>query len=283
MPPSLYRFAESLRGLLACSDPAALESTWDAEQVDDLGWAALERAGRSTDPALVPVLDETDGLLLRLLDRLPGVARRQEAGHFSTFRLPVLERLQHATAAALVAHRFGPAGLATVVGDAGAPLARRYHAFLTLARLHAQTTWSLFARYLTPAAHHAFVGVAAEAAQFYPGHRPAGALVDLFGEIRGDFQLRAFLGPRILESLYVLGDRRIIRFYGDLLVTGHTSPDPERCEVTHALVMVRRFTGDVAPSAKFPRSDAPDVPRRLDLAERIFEAARGALHPVAVM
>jgi hypothetical protein len=283
MPASLYRFAESLRGLLACSDPGALEATWDAEGVDQLGWAALESAGCSTDPVLIPVLDETDGLLLRLLDRLPGVARRQAAPHFTTFRLPVLERLQHATAAVLVAHRFGPAGLATVVADSGAPLARRYHAFLTLARLHARTTWSLFARYLTPAAHHAFVGVAAEAARFYPGHRPAHALVDLFGAVRQDLHLRAFLGPRILESLYVLGDRRTLGFYGDLLVTGHTSPDPERCEVTHALVMVRRFTGGVAPSAKFPRPDIPEVPRRLDLAERLLDEARWELHPVVVM
>jgi hypothetical protein len=283
MPPSVYQFAESLRRLLACSEPSALEAAWDSERIDDLGWAALERAGRSTDPALAPVLDEADGLLLRLLDRVPGVARRQSAGHLATFRLPALERLQHATAAALVAHRFGPAGLATVVADAGAPLPRRYHAFLTLARLHAETTWSLFVRYLTPEAHHAFAGVAAEAARFYPGRRPARGLVDLFGAIRDDFHLRAFLGPRILQSLFVLGDRRTLDFYGDLLVTGHTSSDPERCEVTHALVMVRRFTGGVAPSAKFSRADVPDVRRRLDLAERVFERARDELHAVVVM
>jgi len=283
MPPSLYRFAESLRRLLACADPTALEDAWDAEGVEDLGWAALERAGVSTNPALEPVLDETDGLLLRLLDRVPGLARRQAAGHLATFRLPALERLQHGTAAALVAHRFGPAGLATIVADSGAPLPRRYHAFLTLARLHAATTWPLFHRYLIPGAHHAFVGVAAEAARFYPDRRPAPGLVGLFGAVRNDLHLRAFLGPRILESLYVLADRRTLGFYADLLVTGHTAPDPEGCEVTHALVMVRRFTGGVAPSAKFRSEDGPEVQHRLDLAERCFEGARDRLRPAVVL
>jgi hypothetical protein len=283
MPPTLYRFAECLRGLLACADPAALEDLWEAEGVEDLGWAALERAGVSTDPALVPVLDEADGLLLRLLDRLPGLARRQAAGHLATFRIPALERLQHATAAALVAHRLGPAGLATMVADAGAPLPRRYHAFLTLARLHATTTWPLFHKYLIPGAHHAFVGVAAEAARFYPDRRPAPGLVVLFEAVRNDLHLRAFLSPRILESLYVLCDRRTLGLYADLLVTGHTSPDPERCEVTHALVMVRRFTGGVAPSAKFADPDEPGVRDWLDRAERRFDRSSAELHPAVVL
>jgi hypothetical protein len=280
---SIYRFAESLRRLLACSDPSEVEAAWDSERIEDLGWAALERAGVSTDPALAPVLDEADGLLLRLLDRMPALARHQRAAHLATFRVPVLERLQHATAAALVAHRFGPAGLATIVTDTRAPLARRYHAFLTLARLHAGTTWSLFQRYLTPEAHHAFVGVAAEAARFYPDRRPAPGLVGLFGAVRHDLHLRAFLAPRILESLYVLADRRTIGFYGNLLVTGHTSPDPERCEVTHALVMVRRFTGGVASSAKFPDRERVEISSWLDAAEGCYERARGELHPAVVM
>jgi hypothetical protein len=283
MPPSVYRFAEGLRRLLACPDPTDLEVTWEAERIDEQGWAALERVGLSTDPALAPVLDEADGLLLRLLDRLPALARRQPARHLATFRLPALERLQHATAAALVAHRVGPAGLATIVADPGAPLARRYHAFITLARLHAVTTWPLFHRYLTPEAHHAFVGVAAEAARFYREQEPAPALVSLFGGVRDDLHLRAFLGPRILESLYVLADPRTLGFYRDLLVTGHTAPDPERCEVTHALVMVRRFTGGVAPSAKFTDDARGDVGARLDAAERQFEQTREALHPAVVM
>jgi hypothetical protein len=283
MPPSLYRFAESLRVLLACTEPASLERVWRAEQIDDRGWAALARAGISTDPALAPVLDEVDGLLLRLLDRVPALARTERSGHLATFRLPVLERLQHATAAALVAHRLGAAGLATMVSDARAPVARRYHAFLTLARLHAATTWPLFHRYLVPEAHHAFVGVAAEAARFYPDREPAPELTALFDAVRDDQHLRAFLAPRILTSLYVLGDRRTVGFYGDLLVTGHTSPDPEHCEVTHALVMIRRFTGAVAPSAKFADDDEAEVRARLNLAEERFERAREELHPAVVM
>lgn len=283
MSPSVYRFAESLRRLLACSSPADLELAWQLERLDEVGWTALESASRSTDPALAPVLDEADGLLLRLLDRVPSLARREAATHLETFRLPALERLQHATAAALVAHRVGAAGLATVVADGRAPLPRRYYAFLALARLHAATTWPLFARYLTPEAHHAFVGVAAEAARFYPTRGPAAGLVELFDAVRTDLHLRAFLGPRILQSLYVLGDRRTLAFYRWLLVTGHTSPDPERCEVTHALVMVRRFTGGVAPSAKFPEAGGAEVGRRLDAAQRVFERARDVLHPVVVM
>lgn len=283
MPPTVYRFAESLRRLLACADPADLEVAWQLERVDELGWRALERASHSTDPALVPVLDETDGLLLRLLDRVPALARREAARHLQTFRLPALERLQHATAAALVAHRFGPAGLATVVADVRAPVQRRYHAFLTLARLHAATTWPLFRRYLTPEAHHAFVGVAAEAARFYPARGPAGELMALFDAVRADLHLRAFLGPRILQSLYVLQDPRTLAFYAQLLVSGHTAPDPGHCEVTHALVMIRRFTGDVAPSAKFADAGGPEVGRRLDAAQHAFERARDVLHPVVVM
>jgi hypothetical protein len=283
MAPSVHRFAESLRRLLACDDPARLEATWATERVDDVGWTVLDGASRSTDPVLAPILDEVDGLLLRLLDRVPLLARRSANPVLATFRLPSLERLQHATAAALVARRVGPAGLATIVSDDRAPLARRYHAFLTLGRLHADTSWPLFLKYLTPDAHHAFVGVAAEAARFYPARDPLGDLLTLFDAVRRDLHLRAFLSPRILASLFALGDPRALAFYGDLLVSGHTSPDPERCEVTHALVMVRRFTGSVAPSAKFADPTGPEVPRRLDAAERAFERARGDLHPVAVM
>lgn len=285
MSSSVYRFAESLRRLLACADPAAIDACWDRERVDTVGWEALGAAGGSTDPALVPVLDEVDGLLLRLLDRVPLVARRagRQAARLVTFRQPALERLQHAAAAALVAHRFGPAGLATIVADPGAPVPRRYYAFLTLARLHADTTWPLFRRYLVPDAHHAFVGVAAEAARYYPARAPARDLVTLFDDVRGDVPLRTFLSPRILASLFVLDDRATLPFYHALLVTGHTDADPARCEVTHALVMVRRFTGAIAPSSKFPDRLAPDVVVHLDEAERLLARRRDALHPVTVL
>jgi len=62
---------------------------------------------------------------------------------------------------------------------------------------------------LTPGAHHAFVAAAVEAARYYPGH--ADVLVRLFQRIRSDQLLRRFLGPKILESLYVLGEESSIR------------------------------------------------------------------------
>jgi hypothetical protein len=283
MSSPLHRFAEALRQLLACSTPGAIERVWSRESLDDLGWAAIRVASCGTDPALVPVLDETDGLLLRALDRVPLIARRapETARRLTMFRLPALERLQHATAAALVAHRFGPAGLATMVADQGAPLGRRYHALLTLARLHVETTWSLFDRYLRPEAHHAFVGVAAEAARYYPERGAAGELVALFDGVRRDLPLRAFLSPRILRSLFVLGDPLTLPLYRDLLVTGHTDPDPGHCEVTHALVMVRRLTGTVEESSKFPDPDA--AAEWLDEAETTFERERDLLHPVVML
>jgi hypothetical protein len=283
MEVTLPRFAETLRELLACSTADAVEDAWRRSCPDDVGWGALASVERSTDPAVAPLLDETDGLLLRLLDRLPPAARSGRAGvRVRRFRLPTLERLQHATAASLVAHRFGPAGLAAVASDASAPIARRYHAFLLLARLHARTTWPLFERFLVPEAHHAFLGVAAEAARYYPGVRPARHLVLLFEAVRTDVHLRAFLSPRLLATLFVLADAVALPLYDDLAICGHTSADPERCEVTHALVMLRRLTGMVPPNTKFPEASG-EVDQRLDEAEACYRADRDVLHPVAFL
>src|SRR5204862_50909 len=127
--------------------------------------------------------------------------------HLVTFRVPELERWQHAAAAALAGARWGVAGLRTVIADTAAPLGRRYFAFLALAERHPEGAWPLFERYLvTPGAHHAFVAAAVEAARFYAGH--AEVLERLFQRIRGDQLLRRFLGPKILESLHVLGEER---------------------------------------------------------------------------
>ena len=285
MPEPIFQFAEALRAVLRERTAHDVELRWEALDLEARGWEALARARRADVPGWERALDEVDGLLLGLLRRL--AAMRADAGppvsRLVTFRLPALERLQHATAAVLVAHRFGSAGLRTVIGDAAAPLGRRYFAFLTLAERHPRDAWPLFARYLTPEAHHAFLGVAAEVARFYPERGAASYLMDLFETIRSDLHLRAFLSPRILESLYVLDDPATLPFFRDLLVTGHTDPDPQHCEVTRALVMVRRFTGRLEPNTKFPDTDATDVVGTLEKAEEAFDETREMLSPVVVI
>src|SRR5205823_1706094 len=202
--------------------------------------------------------------------------------HLVTFRVPELERWQHAAAAALAGARWGVAGLRTVIADTAAPLGRRYFAFLALAERHPEGAWPLFERYLvTPGAHHAFVAAAVEAARFYAGH--AEVLERLFQRIRGDHLLRRFLGPKILESLYILAEERTLPLFEELLVTGHTDPDVDRCEVTRALVAVRRLTGRVAQSSKFVDGDDPAVLRTLDDAERHFDGQRDRIVPVVVI
>ena len=120
-----------------------------------------------------------------------------------------------------------------------------------------------------------------EAARYYPGQ--AGLLVELFERIRGDEMLRRFLGPKILESLYVLCDPRSLPLFEQLLVTGHTDPDLERCEVTRALVAVRKLTGRLAPNSKFADAAEEVVQRTLDDAERRFEEGRDRIVPVNVI
>src|SRR2546428_660905 len=119
------------------------------------------------------------------------------------------------------------------------------------------------------------------AARYDPGQ--AGLLVELFQRIRGDEMLRRFLGPKILESLYVLCDPRSLPLFEQLLVTGHTDPDLERCEVTRALVAVRKLTGRLAASSKFADADEEAVQRTLDAAERRFEQGRDRIVPVNVI
>ena len=285
MPEPLYRFAEALRALLDLRSAGEIERRWVRWQLDDLGWEALHRAWQDDGAAWDRVLDECDGLLLRLLDRLPNLAAGDDAGsvHVRTFREPALERLQHATAAALVAQRYGVAGLRTVIADSEAPVPRRYFAFLAVALRHPPTEWSLFERYLTPDAHHAFLGAAAEAARFYPEGNAALRLVNLFDAVRDDLHLRAFLSPRILQSLYVLADPVTLPFFRALLVAGFTASDPERCEVTRALVMVRRFTGSLEQSSKYPDPNVAGVTEAVDRAEQAFERTRALLCPVQVI
>jgi hypothetical protein len=274
----LCGFSAALVRLLAAPDAAGFEAEWVAQDIAAAGWEALALARRADTETLERVLTEVDRRLLAVLER----ARAFVDSHVVTFRVPELERFQHAAAAALVGARWGVAGLRTVSADLRAPLGRRYFAFLALAERHPPEVWSLFAQYLRrPEAHHAFVAAAVEAARFYPGH--SADLLELFNCIRGDPLRRRFLGPKILESLFVLGEAAALPLFEELLVAGHTDPDLERCEVTRALVAVRRLTGRVAASSKFPDPEAPEVLTRLDEAERRFDAGRDRLLPVTVI
>jgi len=274
----LCAFSAALEALLTAPGPQALEVAWVASDLDQLGWEALALARRANVPLLEPVLAQLDRRLLAVLER----ARALLDPHIVTFRVPELERWQHAAAAALVGARWGVAGLRTVVADTLAPLARRYFAFLGIAERHPPGAWPLFERYLlTRGAHHAFVAAAVEAARYYAGH--ADVLIQLFERIRDDQMLRRFLGPKILESLYVLGDGRSLPLFETLLVAGHTDADLDHCEVTRALVAVRKLTGRIAPSAKFGDGDEPALRRTLDDAERLFDAERDCITPVTVI
>lgn len=274
----LYAFAARLDALLATRDARGFERVWERERLTEVGWEALARARRAESASLEPVLVALDRRLLALLDR----GRTFPDPHVVTFRIPELERWQHAAAATLVGARWGVAGLRTILDDRRAPLARRYFASLALAERHPAAAWPVFERYLrAPHAHHAFVAVAAEAARFYPGC--AVLLVEVFERVRGDPLLRRFLSPRLLESLYLLEEEAADALFEALLVVGHTEADPERCEVTRALVAVRKRTGRIAPSAKFPEPIPAQVAGILDVAERRFDAQRDCLEPVTVI
>src|SRR5206468_4952630 len=280
---SFCLYSDAVEQLLARADAFAFVRDWREGDVDQVGWEALALGRRATGAggagaALERALAQVDRRLLAVLER----CRAFLDPHLVTFRVPEIERWQHAAAAALVGARWGVAGLRTIVADTRAPLARRYFAFLALAERHPDDAWPLFEAYLTtPSAHHAFVAAAVEAARYYPGRAPL--LVALFERIRGDQLRRRFLGPKILESLHVLAEPAALPLLEGLLVAGHTAPDPDCCEVTRALVAVRKLTGRVAPSAKFADATAEDVGRALDAAERRFEAARDTLQPVTVI
>src|SRR6266545_2016204 len=274
----LCGFAAGLERLLAARDAADLDATWEESNLGQLGWEALALARRANTEALEPALAAVDRRLLAALER----CRAFLDPHIVTFRVPELERWQHAAAAALVGARWGVAGLRTVIADTRAPLGRRYFAFLALAERHPEGAWPVFERYIvTPGAHHAFVGAAVEAARYYPGH--ADVLVALFARIRGNEMLRQFLGPKILDSLDVLRDERTLPLFEELLVSGHTASDAGRCEVTRALVAVRKLTGRLAPSSKFAGVDEATVQRIIDDAERRFAEERDRIAPVVLI
>src|SRR2546428_762228 len=291
LPESSTTRSSSLRPWIPRLALIWLTANWAARSIEaPRGWAK----GPARPPAIGPVgggraasavATERTRDFARGPPRLGAAVRPPPAfadPDVGTFGVPWLGRWRHAGAAGLVGARWGVAGLRTVIADTGAPLGRRYFAFLALAERHPEGAWPLFERYLTtPGAHHAFVAAAVEAARYYPGH--AEVLVRLFERIRGDQLLRRFLGPKILESLYVLGEECSLPLFEELLVAGHTDPDVDRCEVTRALVMVRRATGRVAQSCKFADGDDGVVLRTLDEAERRFEATRDRIVPVVVI
>jgi hypothetical protein len=275
---TLSQFTGAIERLLGARDTAAFEAVWDAEGLERMGWEALAVARHPRSEPLERGLAALDRRLLAALAR----ARALPDIHTSTFRVPELERWQHAAAAALVASRWGVAGLRTVIADTRAPLARRYFAFLALAERHPASAGPLFQRYLrTPASHHAFVAAAVEAARWYPDH--VEDLLALFDRIRGEELRRRFLGPKILGSLYFLDDGRALPLFRELCVSGHTDADADLCEVTRALVAVRRRIGTTIPSVKYPDAGTDAVQAALDLAERLYEEERGRLSPVTVI
>lgn len=281
----MFCFAGALEGLVTAETASQVEASWRASSLDEVGWDALHWAWQHDDPDWEGALDEADSYLHLLLERIPLLAApaNREATHLRTFRLPELERLHHATAAALVVQRYGIAGIRTVLADEEAPLARRYYAFRVLAERHPSGEWPVFAKYLTPIAHHAFVGTAAEAARFYPGTAAEQRLVALFERVRGDQYLREFLGPRILESLFVVGTEASLPFYRELLTVGFTHKDPQRCEVTHALVMIRRLTGVIEWSVKYDDGEGADIAAALERAEASYRRACESFTPVVVI
>src|SRR5438046_8463367 len=105
---------------------------WDELNLGQLGWEALALARRANTEALEPALAEVDCRLLAALER----CRAFLDPHIVTFRVPELERWQHAAAAALVGARWRVAGLRTVIADSRAPLGRRDCALLALADPH---------------------------------------------------------------------------------------------------------------------------------------------------
>lgn len=281
----VYHFAETLRTLLVSGSVEDLDASWKKLNVEDVGWQALAPARRRDVPSWECALREVDGLLLRLLHRVSDMADASEPAwvRLATFRVPALERLQHATAACLAGQRFGLAGLHTVSEDRSAPLARRYFAFLALAERHPLGDWPVFARYLAPGVHHAFLGTAAEAARFYPECGTVDVLVELFQKVRSDLRLRAFLGPRILKSLHFIAGRSTLPFLRQLLVVGHTAKDPEYCEITRALVIVRRLTGQVEANSKFPDHKLASVASMLEVAANAFDRYRDVFSPISVI
>src|SRR6184192_3277890 len=118
----LCQLAAALERLLVADDPGQFERVWEELALDRLAWEALALARRADTAVVEHALAQVDRLLLALLERCRAV---RDDPHIMTFRVPELERWQHAAAAALVGARWGVAGLRTVIADTAAPLDRK--------------------------------------------------------------------------------------------------------------------------------------------------------------
>src|ERR1051325_10611159 len=106
----LCGFAAGLERLITARDAAELDRTWEEQNLGQAGWEALALARRPNTEALEPAVAEVDRRLLAVLER----CRAFLDPPIVTFRIPELERWQHAAAAALVGARWGVAGLRKV-------------------------------------------------------------------------------------------------------------------------------------------------------------------------
>src|SRR6266566_3471047 len=98
----LCGFAAALERLLSARDAVALDEMWEELNLGQGGWEALALARRANTEALEPALAKVDRRLLAVLER----CRAFLDPHIVTFRVPELERWQHAAAAALVGARW---------------------------------------------------------------------------------------------------------------------------------------------------------------------------------
>jgi hypothetical protein len=281
MPVTLCEFAEDLRKFLTIRSPEGMLKTWDQLRVDMRGRDALKLARRGIGGE--SVISEIDQLLLKVMSRVAEISGIKSPASFrlQTFRYAELERMQCAASAALVDRRYGLAGLHTLVEDEYSPLARRYFAFLCLSERHAPDDWGFFCKYLAGKHHHSFVATAIESLRYYPEREPSSLLLEIFEAVRNEPVLRRFLGPRILQTLYVLEDEVALPLFVDLLVAGHTEADPIVCEVMRAVAVVYRLTGTVPKNSKYRSEQA--TRQALALATSSYDDLRSAFLPVEVL
>src|SRR5438876_12012952 len=91
----LCQLAAALERLLVADDPGQFERVWEELALDRLAWEALALARRADTAVVEHALAQVDRLLLGLMGRFRAV---RGDPHSMTFRLPEMERVQHAAA-----------------------------------------------------------------------------------------------------------------------------------------------------------------------------------------